>query len=86
MGSNKDTLFQITYEEDKAKEGNLDELNTYLGETEGFRMLHKNISSINKHYDELKVMLAALKNKIFDCIVLSECHKGNELKVEQVEQ
>lgn len=83
MGSNKDTLFQIVYEEDKTKEGDLDELNIFLGEAEGFRMLHMNICSINKKYDELKVMLSNLKNKAFDCIILSECHIGKDIRVEQ---
>lgn len=82
MGSNKDTLFHINFEEDKTREGNIDDLNEYLLESEGFKLFQMNVSSINKKYDELKILFASLSTNL-DCIVLSECHIGKDIHVEQ---
>lgn len=70
-------LFDLVYEEDRAKEGTLDECKLFLSEKRGFSIFHMNVCSLRAKHTELIVLFKALQ-KDFDCIILTEGHIDTE--------
>lgn len=77
-------LFELTLEEDSAKELNLDDFSREInmGNNSGLKVFHMNVCSLRRKYEQLEVIFKILHN-VFDCIVFSETHTNYEINLNQ---
>jgi hypothetical protein len=62
----------------------LDICNEFVATSGYLRMLTLNIRSINKHFDELEVLLKSLSDKI-DIVVLTECRLADSARIQNLD-
>lgn len=75
-------LFELVYEDEEVREGDMDDCRRFLSEREGANLFHMNTCSINSKYNALTTLFHGL-NANLDVIILSEAHIKNIANIEQ---
>lgn len=75
-------LFELVYEDEEVREGDIDTCVKFLREQEGMKICHMNVCGINSKYNTLTTFFQAIKAD-FDILVLSEAHLKSIMNIEQ---